>query len=170
MKLRSTTLMLLAANVGAMGAVAWMLGVPAVPQWLPAAPPAQAPTAASPPPLPALAKATLAATWAHPIFSAERQPDPAIHGPHTATLANLSLTGVVLDGHARWAYLRDGRTPPRKVALGSTLDSGWTLTQLTALTATFTRAGQDHTLSMPLLRLPPPSKASAITLPRIETP
>jgi len=170
MKLRSSNLLPMAVNLGALLATAWLLLAPNPPQWLPAHKPAPAATRRPPAPLAELAQPVRAATWAQPIFSVDRQPDPQKQGQHTPALANLTLTGVVLDGQSRWAYLREGSKPASKVALGTTLDSGWTLTQLTALTATFTRAGQDHTLSMPLLRLPPPSKAPAITLPRIETP
>ncbi|MDR6711378.1 general secretion pathway protein N [Pseudomonas hunanensis] len=169
MKLRRSSL-LLAAHVGALAASAWLLGAANSPEWLPAHPPAQTVNAAPPAPLPALDEAARSLTWTQPIFSPQRQPDPHPPGQQTPALAHLSLTGVVLDGSSRWAYLREGSTPASKVALGTTLDSGWTLSELTALSATFTRAGQRHTLSMPLLRLPPPSKASAITLPRIETP
>ncbi|UTL83195.1 DUF2531 family protein [Pseudomonas putida] len=168
--MRAANLVLLAANVSALAVVAWMLVAPNPPQWLPAQKPSATPAHQPPAPLAELAQPVRAATWAHPIFSVDRQPDPQQQGQHSPALANLTLTGVVLDGQSRWAYLREGRKPASKVALGSTLASGWTLTRLTALSATFTRAGQQHTLSMPLLRLPPPSKASAITLPRIETP
>ncbi|MDH4846014.1 general secretion pathway protein GspN [Pseudomonas sp. BN505] len=170
MKLRPTTLVLLAVNSTALAATAWMLMAPNSPQWLPRQKPTAITTPRPPAPLPELAQSARATTWNQPIFSVDRQPDPQRQGQRTSVLANLALSGVVLDGQSRWAYLHEGHKPARKVALGTTLDNGWTLTELTALTATFTRAGQTHTLSMPLLRLPPPSKAPAITLPRIETP
>jgi len=170
MKLRRSTLVLLTINLGALLASAWLLLAPNPPQWLPADPPGPLPARLPPAALAELAQPVRATTWAQPIFSVDRQPDPHKPGQHSAALANLTLTGVVLDGQARWAFLREGNKPASKVALGTTLASGWALTQLTPLTATFTRAGQNQTLSMPVLRLPPPSKASAITLPRIETP
>ncbi|MFF7062646.1 hypothetical protein [Pseudomonas sp. NPDC008258] len=170
MKAQTLRLALLTANVTLLAGAAWLFASPAQPHWL--EPQARASNAAAKPPVHLVepAKAQLAAVWQHPLFSPGRQPDA--HGPlaQAAALAGMTLSGVLLDGDRRFAYLREGRKPATKVALGSTLASGWTLSQLGATRATFTRAGQSHTLSMPLLRLPPPSTAPAITLPPATTP
>lgn len=170
MKAQTLRLALLTANVTLLAGAAWLFATPAQPHWL--EPHARASIVSAKPPVRLVepVKAQLAAVWQHPLFSPGRQPD--VHGPRAQApaLAGMTLSGVLLDGESRFAYLREGRQRATKVALGSTLASGWTLSQLGATSATFTRAGQSHTLSMPLLRLPPPSNAPAITLPRTTTP
>lgn len=170
MKVPAMRLALLTANVTLLASVAWVFATPAQPHWFEAH--ARSNTAPSQPPVRLVepGKAQLAAVWLHPLFSPGRQPDA--HGPQgqAPALAGIILSGVLLDGESRFAYLREGRKPTTKVALGSTLASGWTLSQLGTTSATFTRAGQTQTLSMPLLRLPPPSTTPAITLPRTTTP
>lgn len=170
MRLRTSSLALLAVNASVLLAIAWVVCTPLEPQWLAPRPAAHAPGMAPPAPLPALAEPLRAATWTQPIFSPDRHPDP--HGTTAAAqpLARFTLTGVVLDGTSQWAYLREGSHRAIKVALGTALGSGWTLSRLDAQSATFTRQGQTHTLSMPMLRLPPPSTAPVITLSRTPTP
>lgn len=170
MNTRSLRLALLGANSALLAAIAWVAMAPVQPHWLepqarPAPPPAPPPARLAEP-----GPAQLAGIWQHPLFSPGRLPDA--HGPQAQApaLAGMRLSGVLLDGDTRVAYLREGRKPPSKLALGSTLANGWTLTQLSATSATFTRAGQSHRLSLPLLRLPAPSTAPAITLPRTTTP
>lgn len=170
MKQRRFTLVLLVANLALLVAIVWTLGAPIVPQWL-AADPAPDPKAPAPPtPSPRLSQALLAETWAHPLFAPARQPDPSLPGEQVPALAGLILSGVVLSTDAKLAYLRDGNEPAHKVELGATLGSGWTLSHLTATTATFTRNAQTYTLSLPLPRLPAPPKASVITPSRTPSP
>ncbi|MFJ4064453.1 hypothetical protein ACIPW4_04040 [Pseudomonas sp. NPDC089996] len=170
MKAKTSRLTLLTANVMLLASAAWVFATPAQPHWLEAH--ARTNAAPSQPPVRPVkpAKGQLAAVWQHPLFSPGRQPDA--HGPQgqAPALSGMTLSGVLLDGERRFAYLREGRKPASKIALGGTLASGWTLSQLSATSATFTRAGQSHTLSMPMLRLPPPSTAPAITLPLTTTP
>ena len=170
MRLRTSSLALLAVNGSALLAIAWVISAPVEPEWLAPRPAAHAPVMAPAAPLPALAEPLRAATWTQPIFSCDRHPDPQGSTAAARPLARFTLTGVMLDGTSRWAYLREGNHRPIKVALGKALDSGWTLSRLDAQAATFTRQGQTHTLSMPLLRLPPPSTAPVITLARTPTP
>ena len=63
-----------------------------------------------------------------------------------------------------------GSTDILKLAVGSTLDNGWTLESVTPQNATFSHQGQTRELRLPLLRLPPPSKVPPITLPNVPTP
>lgn len=170
MKLRTSSLALLIVNASALLAIAWLFSSPAEPEWLAPQPAAHAAAASPPAPLPELAQARRAATWTQPLFSPDRQPDPQGASAAAHALSQLVLTGVVLDGTAQWAYLRDGNHRPLKVALGAELTSGWTLSHLDAQTATFIRQGQTHTLRLPRLRLPPPSHAPAPTLTRTTTP
>lgn len=170
MKLRPSTLALLIVNASALSAIAWTLAAPAEPQWLAPEPTAQAYDRAPPAPLPALSDALRAMTWTHPVFSPDRQPDPRSSTVTAQPLSGLTLTGVLLDRAVQWAYLRDARQRAIKLAVGTALDSGWILSQLDARSATFTREGQSHTLNMPVPRLPPPSNAPLLTLPRTQTP
>jgi general secretion pathway protein N len=66
--------------------------------------------------------------------------------------------------------LRLANKRPLKLALGSALDNGWTLTALSPQQATFMYQGQTRQLSLPVLRLPPPSTAPLITLPNVPRP
>ncbi|CAG8863355.1 hypothetical protein PS627_00293 [Pseudomonas fluorescens] len=170
MRLRTSSLALLAVNASALLAIGWVISAPAEPHWLAPKRAAQATATPPPAPPPELAHALRAATWTRPIFSPDRQPDPQGASAAAQPLSRFSLTGVVLDSTSQWAYLREGSHRPIKVALGAVLTSGWTLSHLDAQSATFIRDGQTHTLSMPLLRLPPPSKTPVLTLPRTTTP
>jgi general secretion pathway protein N len=135
------------------------------PEWLP---PADAPpmsnTNARPLTMPELAEQRLALVWQQPLFSPDRRPDAERSQGADTGLAGYALSGVVLDGAAQWALLRQG---PRslKLKLGQALDNGWVLRQLGARQATFSYQGQTRELSIPLLRLPPPDAATGPKLP-----
>lgn len=123
---------------------------------------------------PSLTEDQLQAAWQRPLFSPDRSPDAVAHGPAATRLEGLTLSGVVLDGAGadapRWALLRRQDQRALKLRLGDTLDNGWTLSQLTPRVATFTRQGQSQTLSLPVLRLPPPSSSPSPTLPSLSAP
>ena len=57
-----------------------------------------------------------------------------------------------------------------KLAVGKALDNGWTLTALSPLQATFMYQGQTRQLSLPVLRLAPPSTAPLSSLPNVPRP
>jgi general secretion pathway protein N len=129
------------------------------------------PTAPRPP---SLTVDQLQVAWQRPLFSPDRSPDAATPGPGPTRLEGLTLSGVVLDGAGadapRWALLHRQDQRALKLRLGDTLDNGWTLSQLTPRVATFTRQGQSQTLSLPVLRLPPPSSSPSPTLPSLSAP
>ena len=136
------------------------------PEWLP---PADAPPMSNantrPLAMPELAEQRLALIWQQPLFSPTRQGDLAADHAADTGLKGLTLSGVVLDGAAQWALLRQG---PRSIKLkvGASLDNGWQLQALNPRQATFVHQGQTHQLSIPLLRLPPPAAANdALRLP-----
>jgi general secretion pathway protein N len=135
------------------------------PQWLP---PGEAPPMsdanARPLAMPELAEQRLALIWQQPLFSPTRQGDPAADRAADTGLAGLSLSGVVLDGAAQWALLRQGQRS-LKLKVGASLDNGWQLHALTPRQATFVHQGQTRQLSLPMLRLPPPDAASSPKLP-----
>lgn len=170
MKIRMSTSVLLLVNAALLAVLAWVIYAPAKLEWLPVEPSAHSPDLASAGSLPPLPLTQRAATWTQPIFSRDRQPDAVKQMVDAKPLTQLTLTGVVLDRNTQWAYLREQGKPGLKLAVGTTLDNGWTLSELTSTTATFTRHGQTHTLSLPMARLPHPSKASVITLPRTQKP
>lgn len=170
MKIRFSTSVLLLVNTALLAVLAWVIYAPAKPEWLPVEHSRHSPDLTSAGSLPPLPVTQRAVTWTQPIFSRDRQPDAAQQMADAKPLTQLTLTGVVLDRNTQWAYLREQGKPGLKLSLGATLDNGWTLSELTSTTATFTRHGQTHTLSLPMARLPHPSKASVITLPRIQKP
>jgi general secretion pathway protein N len=135
------------------------------PEWLP---PADAPPMSSantrPLAMPELGEQRLALVWQQPLFSPTRQGDAERSKGADTGLAGYALSGVVLDGTAQWALLRQG---PRslKLKLGQALDNGWVLSQLGARQASFSYQGQTRQLLIPLLRLPPPDTASGPKLP-----
>ena len=120
--------------------------------------------------LPAMPLEQLASSWQHPIFSPDRQPDLASAPQASSQFTGVLLTGVILDGQAQWALLRLADKRSVKLKVGDALDNGWTLSHLDPLQATFTHQGQSRLLSLPVLRLPPPSKAPALTLPHVSAP
>ncbi|MDF2490810.1 MAG: putative ral secretion pathway protein GspN [Pseudomonas sp.] len=171
MKLGSVGLTLLVTAAVLIGvASSLLLGAGRTVDWLPASHPHEQPPAAKPVSLAALPENTLALTWQQSMFSPDRQPDAATGKSQATSLAGIRLSGVIIDGQAQWALLRLANQRTLKLAVGSTLDNGWTLTGVTPQTATFLHQGQSQQLSLPVLRLPPPSKAPAITLPNVTTP
>jgi general secretion pathway protein N len=142
-----------------------LTGTGSDPQWLP---PADAPPMgnanAQPPAIAQLADQRLALIWQQPLFSPNRQADAQRSQGADTGLAGYALSGVVLDGAAQWALLRQG---PRaiKLKLGQALDNGWVLSQLGPRQAAFSYQGQTRQLSIPVLRLPPPDAASGPKLP-----
>jgi general secretion pathway protein N len=109
----------------------------------------------------------LAAIWQQPLFSPDRHPDAERSQGAETGLAGYALSGVVLDGAARWALLRQGQRP-LKLKLGQALDNGWVLSQLSARQASFSYQGQTRQLRIPILRLPPPETAD--DAPRLPAP
>lgn len=171
MKLGSVHLTLLATTVVLIGvAGSLLLGAGRTVDWLAASAPHEQPPAAKAAELTALPEQAVALTWQQSIFSPERKPDLATGKGQATSLAGVHLSGVIIDGHAQWALLRLANQSTLKLAVGSQLDNGWTLTGVTPQTATFMHQGQRQQLSLPVLRLPPPSKAPAITLPNVTTP
>jgi len=146
------------------------LGAGRAENWLPADAPGELPAKAAPRPLPSLSAQGLALTWQQSIFSPDRKPDLVTGKGEPASLQGIVLTGVIIDGQAQWALLRLANKRPLKLALGSALDNGWTLTALSPQQATFMYQGQTRQLSLPVLRLPPPSTAPLITLPNVPRP
>ncbi|MGI4836624.1 MAG: hypothetical protein ACRYF9_03325 [Janthinobacterium lividum] len=135
------------------------------PQWLaPTDAPPMSNANARPLAMPELAEQRLALIWQQPLFSPSRQGDPAGERAADTGLAGLSLSGVVLDGAAQWALLREG-SRSLKLKVGASLDNGWQLQALTPRQATFVHQGQTRQLSLPTLRLPPPDAASGPKLP-----
>ncbi|MBA1242478.1 general secretion pathway protein GspN [Pseudomonas japonica] len=172
MKPHFMTFGLLALNAGLAASFAWLLLAGPGPIDDPALEPHPAVTVAEGAPLAptALEPAAMAVAWARPLFSPDRQPDAPKAGPSGPGLDGLSLTGVVIDGTAQWALLRQRDKRPLKFQRGDTLDGGWVLTALGPTSATFTRQGQARTLSLPVLRLPLPSLAPAPKLPDVSAP
>ncbi|WLH33060.1 general secretion pathway protein GspN [Pseudomonas sp. FP2196] len=162
-------LMAVAAALGAVF-VSLILGAGRAEHWLPVDAPRERPAKAEPQPLPTLTAQELGLSWQQSIFSPERKPDLVTGKGETAALQGVVLTGVVIDGQAQWALLRLANQRTLKVALGKALDNGWVLTELSPLQATFMYRGQTRQLSLPVLRLPPPSTAPVITLPNVPRP
>ena len=135
----------------------WLVtGAGQTPNWLPASGPAQLPRQSSTlAQLPELDDEQLQTAWQRPLFSPTRSPDQSAAVPGATRLEGLVLSGVILDGASQWTLLRKQDKQSLKLKLGDTLDNGWTLSELTARAATFTRQGQTQTLSLPELRLPP---------------
>jgi general secretion pathway protein N len=138
--------------------------------WLPPSPARPLPGAAKPVALTPLPEQSLALVWQQSMFSPDRKPDLATGKQQASSLAGIRLTGVIIDGQAQWALLRLPSKRSLKLAVGNDLDNGWTLSAVTPQQATFTHQGQTQQLSLPVLRLPPPSKAPLITLPNVPTP
>jgi general secretion pathway protein N len=75
----------------------------------------------------------------------------------------------MIDGELRVALIRRADDPPLKVHQGESLPNGWKLEKLTPMQADFSLHGRIQSLSLKALRLPPPSKAPPISLPREST-
>ncbi|AZE62084.1 MULTISPECIES: general secretion pathway protein GspN [Pseudomonas fluorescens group] len=123
------------------------------PRWLPAAPvPAQ--PSVSVQAAPALALQDLAATWQTPLFSPDRRPDRVMGKVRVASLANLTLSGIMITGNLQMAMLKQADGPALTVRLGQTLPNGWRLEHLTPQYARFALDGRTQTLSLYGKRLP----------------
>jgi general secretion pathway protein N len=108
----------------------------------------------------------LAATWQAPLFSPDRSPDRVVGKAPVTSLANLTLSGIMITGNLQMAMLKQADGPPLTVRLGQTLANGWRLEHLTPQSARFSLDGRTHTLSFYAKRLPPPSSRPPMTLPR----
>lgn len=138
--------------------------------WLPASAARETTVAAGPAALPALSAQALTLTWQQSMFSPDRKPDLVSGKAQASSLDGISLSGVIVDGSSRWVLLQLPQKRRLKLAVGSTLDNGWTLDSVTPQSATFSHQGQTRELRLPLLRLPPPSNVPPITLPHVPTP
>ncbi|KGF64874.1 DNA utilization family protein [Pseudomonas lutea] len=138
--------------------------------WLPASAARETAVAAGPAALPALSAQALTLTWQQSMFSPDRKPDLVSGKAQASSLDGISLSGVIVDGSSRWVLLQLPQKRRLKLAVGSTLDNGWTLDSVTPQSATFSHQGQTRELRLPLLRLPPPSQVPPITLPHVPTP
>jgi general secretion pathway protein N len=133
--------------------------------WLEARAPRQNNVAQRTPNVPDADLASLANTWRTPLFSTDRGPDvPLRKSQQASSLAGLTLTGVILNGPMQVAFIRQKSGPPLKVRQGQRLPNGWTLQSLSALQANFTLDDRTESLSLPLLKLPPPSTQPPISL------
>ena len=170
MKFNRLTLTLLATTALLTAtAISLLMGAGQTVDWLPAGAPREAAPAKPPQVLKALSSQALELTWQQSMFSPQRRPD-LITGKGQGSLDGIRLTGVIITGQAQWVLLRMPDKHTLKLAVGSTLDNGWTLTGASPQHATFSHQGQTRELRLPLLRLPPPSKAPLITLPDVPTP
>ncbi|NWD96249.1 general secretion pathway protein GspN, partial [Pseudomonas reactans] len=126
------------------------------PQWLPEAPARAHPTAQVQI-APSVPLENLAATWQAPLFSPDRSPDRVVGKAKVTSLANLTLSGIMITGNLQMAMLKqtDGRA--LTVRLGQALPNGWRLDHLTPQSARFSLDGRTQTLSLYAKRLPPPS-------------
>jgi general secretion pathway protein N len=138
--------------------------------WLPASAARETAVAAGPAALPALSAQALTLTWQQSMFSPDRKPDLVSGKAQASSLDGISLSGVIVGGSSRWVLLQLPQKRRLKLAVGSTLDNGWTLDSVTPQSATFSHQGQTRELRLPLLRLPPPSQVPPITLPHVPTP
>ena len=123
------------------------------PQWLPEAPlhtqpPADVQAA------PRVALQDLAGTWQTPLFSPDRRPDRVVGKTRVASLANLTLSGIMITGNLQLAMLKQADGPALTVRLGQTLPNGWRLEHLTPQYARFALDGRTQTLSLYGKRLP----------------
>lgn len=168
---RRSTLTVMLVNGALAAGLAWAVLGPERPlPWLPMGAIGAAPaTAAAVPRLVDLAENERAVAWQHPLFSPQREADAAKAGV-APSLDGVLLRGVVIDGQARWALLRLANQRALTLKLGATLDSGWTLSQVSTTTATFQRQGQAQTLNLPVPRLPASAVAPPITLPHVTAP
>ena len=170
MRLDRLTLVLLTSTVLlTAAAISLLLGAGQTVDWLPATRPRQAAPVTPPQVMQSLSLQALALTWQQSMFSPQRTPD-LITGKDQGSLDGIRLTGVIITGQAQWVLLRMPDKHTLKLAVGSTLDNGWTLIGARPQHATFSLQGQTRELRLPLLRLPPPSKAPLITLPDVPTP
>jgi general secretion pathway protein N len=171
MRFDTLTLTLLASTaLLTTAAISLVMGAGQTVDWLPAGETRDLAPAARPLTIAPLPPQALALTWQQSMFSPDRKADLATGKRQPSSLDGISLSGVIIDGQAQWVLLRMPDKHSLKLAVGSTLDNGWTLTGATPQQATFSHQGQTRELRLPLLRLPPPSKAPLITLPDVPTP
>lgn len=135
------------------------------PQWLPDAPTRAHPTAQVQV-APSVPLEHLAATWQAPLFSPDRSPDRVVGKAQVTSLANLTLSGIMITGNLQMAMLKQADGRALTVPLGQALPNGWRLDHLTPQSARFSLDGRTQTLSFYAKRLPPPSTRPPITLPR----
>lgn len=135
------------------------------PQWLPE-PVARAHPAVSARVAPSVTLDSLAATWQTPLFSPDRSPDSVVGKARVSSLANLTLSGIMITSNLQLAMLKQADGRPLTVRLGQTLPNGWRLEHLTPQYARFALDGRTQTLNLYAKRLPPPSPRPPITLPR----
>ena len=106
----------------------------------------------------------LALIWRQPLFSPTRETDQATARAADSGLAGVLLGGVIIDGPAQWALLRQGQRS-LKLKVGERLENGWRLERLTGHEAIFSYQGQQRRLSLAIPRLPAPGAASIPRLP-----
>lgn len=135
------------------------------PQWLPE-PATRAHRSVSVQVAPNVALQSLASTWQTPLFSPDRSPDSVVGKARVSSLANLTLSGIMITGNLQMAMLKQADGRPLTVRLGQTLPNGWRLEHLTPQYARFALDGRTQTLNLYAKRLPPPSTRPPITLPR----
>lgn len=135
------------------------------PQWLPEAPVCAHP-ATQVQVAPNVPLDNLAATWQAPLFSPDRSPDRRVGKAQVSSLANLTLSGILITGNLQMAMLKQADGPALTIRLGQTLPNGWRLDHLTPQYARFSQDGRAQTLSLYAKRLPPPSSRPPLTLPR----
>ncbi|NVZ53845.1 general secretion pathway protein GspN [Pseudomonas sp. B6002] len=135
------------------------------PQWLPE-PSAPAQPSSRVQTAPSIALQDLAATWQTPLFSPDRSPDRVVGKAQVSSLANLTLSGIMITGNLQMAMLKPASGPTLTVRLGQALPNGWRLEHLTPQYARFSLDGRTQTLSLYAKRLPPPSSRPPMTLPR----
>ncbi|MEX5555658.1 hypothetical protein [Pseudomonas pergaminensis] len=135
------------------------------PQWLPE-PPTRAHPSTRVQVASTVALENLAATWQAPLFSPDRSPDRVVGKAQVTSLANLTLSGIMITGNLQMAMLKQVDGPLLTVRLGQALPNGWRLDHLTPQYARFSLDGRTQTLSLYAKRLPPPSNRPPLTLPR----
>ena len=123
------------------------------PRWLPDAP-VHAPPSFQVQAAPTPALQDLAGTWQAPLFSPDRRPDREVGKTQVASLANLTLSGIMITGNLQMAMLKQAGGPTLTVRLGQALPNGWRLEHLTPQYARFALNGRTQTLSLYGKRLP----------------
>jgi len=157
-------LLVLAAALGVLMAVI-LSSIGDEPQWLPE-PAARAHPSARVQVAPSVPLESLAATWQAPLFSPDRSPDRMVGKAQVSSLANLTLSGIMITGNLQMAMLKQADGRALTVRLGQTLPNGWRLEHLTPQYARFVLDGRTQTLSLYARRLPPPSSRPPTSLPR----
>lgn len=109
---------------------------------------------------------SLSNTWKTPLFSPDRSPDSALRqaDAQASSLTGLTLTGVIINGSVRVAFVKQSGGPMVKVRQGDSLPNGWVLERLDPLQATFSFDGRSQVLRLSAPRLPPPATTPPVTL------